>query len=96
MKPACYRILNFVLLSFLLPLLSGCGGGGGGGGVSGAISSLLGSSGDGGSGNSGASALLSLDGGTTATIHNPEPATMLLMGGGLAAMAFYKRRFKKP
>ena len=97
MKPACYRISNFLLLSILLPLLSGCGGGGGGG-LGGIISSFLGNSGNGGGGNSDVADLLSGGGSgveTLATIHNPEPTTMLLMGGGLAAMAFCKKRFKK-
>jgi hypothetical protein len=29
---------------------------------------------------------------TLAQVHNPEPATMLLMGSGVAAMAYYRRR----
>ena len=31
---------------------------------------------------------------TIAKIHNPEPSTMLLMGSGLAALRFYRRKFK--
>jgi len=28
-------------------------------------------------------------------MHNPEPATIALLGGGLAAFAFFKRRKRK-
>ena len=87
------RFKNYAVLSLLLPFVYGCQGGGGGGGGS-AASGLLPVS-DGGSGISGLSGLSggSGDPGTTiATIHNPEPATMLLIGGGLMAMRYYKTK----
>ena len=31
---------------------------------------------------------------TIAKIHNPEPSTMLLMGSGLAALRFYRKKFE--
>jgi len=33
-------------------------------------------------------------GNSFATIHNPEPATMILLGGGMMAAAFYKNMIK--
>ena len=77
----------------VLPLLAGCGGGGGfaalglgslfGGG---SISSFFGGSG-------GSLALLS-SGGSIPTLTNPEPTSMLLLGSGLVAMAFYRGKKK--
>ena len=79
--------------------LAGCGGGGGG------LSSLFG--GGGGSSGAGDvfSALISggsdvAGGGTdsaasvtsVATVHNPEPASVALFGGGLVGLAYLRRR----
>ncbi len=99
MKNMYNRIINFTILSVLMPFVYGCGGGGGSAGTS-SLSSVLGSSssgsGDGGSGTISSFSSISGDGGQSlALIHNPEPATMLLISGGLAAMAFYKNRQRK-
>ncbi len=106
MKTAYYRLANLMLLSVLLPTISGCGAGGGaGGGIGGFISALFGGSGSGSEG----SGLLGFIGGgitggsgggtetitTLASVHNPEPATMFLMGSGIAAMAMFKKNARK-
>lgn len=78
--------LQVIALVLLLPCLYGCQGsdGGGGGSSSGAsLSSFAFSGGD--------------DTGTTtgtelATLHHPEPATMLLFGSGIVAMRFARNR----
>lgn len=72
-------------LVLLLPFVYGCGGGGG----LAALGSLFLGGG-----------LASLGGGAglgaqIATISQPEPATMMLMGSGLAAMAFFKSKRNK-
>ena len=71
-------LVGCVLVSIAL---SGCLGGGGGGGSSS-------------SGGSGGVTVASLpdDGGDLG--HNPEPVTLALFGGGLAAFAAMKRRRK--
>ncbi|MCR4337395.1 MAG: PEP-CTERM sorting domain-containing protein [Candidatus Omnitrophica bacterium] len=85
------NLVNFknALLVLALPMIYGCGGGGGG-----AISQLGSLFGGGSSssslagGSSGGSGF-----GSIANIHhNPEPATMLLMGSGLALMACYRKK----
>lgn len=89
----------FLFFSILLPFICGCqgaGGGGGGSGVSGASfsdpsfsfvsGSSSGGSGGSGSGNSGGG------GDSIAQLHNPEPLSMLLMGGGLMAMGLHRRK----
>ena len=106
MKRVYARFVNFAILS-VLPFVYGCQGGDGsvlgslfggssaggiaGGSSAGGISSggsLLALSGTSGTGGGG--------GGTEiATISQPEPATMLLLGGGLIAMAFYSKRNRK-
>ena len=85
--------LKFLGLVVMLPTIFGCGGGGG----TGALFALL-------FGNS-ASGLLGFGGGGSvippagvmevARLTNPEPATMLLVGGGMAAMAFFKAKNKQ-
>ena len=79
----------------LLPVLTGCGGSGGlallglgslfSGGSS--ISTFLG-----GSGGTTLALLSESSGGGIPTLHNPEPASMILFGTGMAAMAYFKRR----
>jgi hypothetical protein len=58
---------------------------------------LVGCNGGGSAGIGGASGIAGGAGGGSsfATIHNPEPTTMLLMGGGMMAIAMYKKKFKK-
>jgi hypothetical protein len=97
------KINDYAMLVCTLPLIYGCSGGGGGGGL-GFLGSFFGGGGSASSGggtftsgfafNGGAGAA----GGATgiATIVNPEPASMLLMGSGLVAMAIYnKKRHQK-
>ena len=91
---------------------SGCWGGGdgagdslsgffGGGGSDGVFSFASSSSADSGSGGSGGFAA-DLGGGTggsagsIATLHNPEPASIALFGGGLAGAAWLSRRRRMP
>ncbi len=98
MKRTLARFINFSILSVVLPFVYGCQTGGGGG-----LASALGVSGPaspaatGGTGDGGATIVTTLQTGpeTIATIHNPEPATMLLLTGGLAAMAVYKRKISR-
>ena len=76
-------------------LIAGCGGGGGG--LGGFFEGLFGG-GDSGSafdiGGGGASEPLTLAS-EVATVHHPEPASMALFGGGLAALAHWRRRQAK-
>jgi hypothetical protein len=88
MKP----VFKNIMLLAVVPLLSGCGGGGGlaalglgslfGLGGSNSFSSLLGG---------GSLALLNSPE-TIPTLVNPEPTSMLLMGTGVAAMAYFKKK----
>ncbi len=88
------KILKLVALAGALPFVYGCSGGG----VSSLASFLFGGTGIIGSGIAlitGTAADVALTGGTElATLHNPEPASMLLLGGGLAAAAVFTRRKK--
>ena len=84
------RIVNFAILSILLPFIYGCQAGGS-------------------AGNSGSFSFLGTDSSTTsvssdvvntvgmqiATVHHPEPATMLLLGSGMAAIALSRKKAKK-
>ena len=98
MKTISSMLMGAGLLSLQL-LTAGCGGGGGG------LSSLFGGGGgDSGAGDV-FSALISggsdvAGGGTdsaasvtsVATVHNPEPASVALFGGGLVGLAYLRRR----
>ena len=83
------RFVNFAIFSVLLPFVYGCQGGGGAGGLS-----FLGGGGGGGDIIGGGSSFVtSSDGGASiATLHHPEPGTMLLLGSGFMAMAFYRNK----
>jgi len=88
MNTAYYKLVNFLVLFLLLPLISGCGGAG----IAGLLGSLVG--GGGGSGGSGLAGFVSDGTGvaTLAHLHSPEPGTMLLMGSGLIAMAIASKK----
>ena len=103
MKTIYARVANFAILSVLLPFVYGCQGGGSalsflGGGSGGGITDAI----SGGSSDFFASGASGIGGGvdgfvaggasTIATIHQPEPATMFLLGSGLMAMAAYKKK----
>ena len=83
-KTVIFRTMNFIMLSVMLPFVSGCNGGGGSASSGG---SLFGAS-------SGGAALGGGGGAELASIHQPEPMTMVLVGGGMMAMA-YMRKYKK-
>lgn len=94
-----FKIKNFLMLSILLPVVSGCGGGSDGG----SLASLFGSSTSAGSGSggiAGAGAGVAggvggaIGGGGVPALVNPEPATLLLIGSGIAAISYLKRHRK--
>ena len=72
--------LKVIAIALLLPCLDGCQISGDGGNASsdGFVSGL--------------SAETTTTGGGLARIHNPEPATMFLLGSGMAAMKLIRRR----
>ena len=81
MQKKYVHAMKVLALALLLPCLYGCQGGGGAGG--------------GGSSSGASLSSFAFDGGTDTTlgtIHNPEPATMLLFGSGIVAMRFARNR----
>ena len=95
------RIINIFLFFSLLPTLVSCSGGGGSLGFLSSLGSLFAAGS--GFGSSGFTLLASssgigsseVTGATIATIHNPEPASMLLMGSGLLAMSYFRKKSNK-
>ncbi len=86
MKSKFNKYFHAIVAVTLLPLLTGCGGGGGGGSLA-SIGSLF-------AGVNGGSGTLPGGEEAIATITNPEPASMLLLGGGMAAMAYFRNNKK--
>ena len=93
MKTQLFKSAKFIALAAVLPFIYGCGAGSGtgslvgflfGGGVSGGELALLTIPG-GGPGGGGLGASLP-------TLTNPEPASMLLVGGGLMVMGFFRSK----
>ncbi|MBN1870057.1 MAG: PEP-CTERM sorting domain-containing protein [Candidatus Omnitrophica bacterium] len=99
MKNSLSKIMKLVAMAGTLPFIYGCGSGGGSSlastlfgpdsGISDTLSSL-------GSSIDLSSASSSLTQGATelATLHQPEPASMLLLGSGLIAAMYFSRRKK--
>jgi len=93
MRKRNYQYLKFVALAIALPFIYGCGAGAGvgsligflfgGGGFTGSEIALLGGLGGVLGGGAGSGAGLG-------ALSTPEPASMLLVGGGLIAMGYFK------
>jgi len=92
MKNTFAKLQNFLLLSVLLPVVYGCQGSGGSDGSNPSIASLLGGGGT--EGGTDATTVVTTTGEQLAQLHQPEPATMLLLGGGLVAMHYLKNKKK--
>ena len=84
------QLIQLSLLTVVLPLLCGCISGDGGSQSSDLFSSGGGSTSGGIGGDIGNGAP-----GSLSTIHNPEPTTMLLLGSGALAMAYYKNMISR-
>ena len=92
MQKQYLKSAHWILIAFL-PFLAGCQTGISS--VFGLLSFPGGSFGDLvlGIGGGGGSSLLSGGGGDAiAVVHNPEPASMLLMGSGMMAMAYFNKK----
>lgn len=93
MKNTITMVKKIGPMALALPFIVGCGGGGAAflGSLFGASGTLLASSASA-AGGAAAAAAGAGAAGAGATLVNPEPATMLLMGSGMAAMAIFKSR----
>jgi len=87
------KCLKFVVLAAALPFIYGCGGAGVGSLVSFLFGGGLGSAGDiallGGSLGAG---LSGAGGASLASLNQPEPASILLVGSGIMAMSYFKSK----
>ncbi|MCA9401484.1 MAG: PEP-CTERM sorting domain-containing protein [Candidatus Omnitrophica bacterium] len=91
------KLSNLLSAVLLLPFLVGCNGGGGGSSLSGLNGLFTGSSEGGFDDTIFSIARLGADVPEqlgVAVHHNPEPTTMLLLGTGLASMAYFKNKAK--
>ena len=87
MKNKKMHLKNMLILSAMLPFVAGCGGGGLAAlGLGSLFASFGGGGGD-------LTTLLASSGGIIP--HTPEPARMLLLGSGMATMAYFKSRKDK-
>lgn len=93
MKVLLAKLHNLFLFSMLLPFIYGCNSGTGGSSPVGSVGGLF----ESGPSVTGGSGTIIPPGGeeVVAQLHNPEPATMLLIGGGIAAMGYIKSLRKK-
>ncbi len=97
MKKSLLQSSKLIILAAMLPFVYGCGTGAGvgslvgflfGGGLGGGSEiALLGSS---------AGSALGTGGAGVASLVNPEPASMFLVGGGLMAMSYFKSKTNRP
>ena len=100
MEKSSMKVWMMVLgVSALLVATTGCKGDGdgstslfGGGGSESLLAGLSGGSGDGAFGFSGGSGELGGGSGSIATLDQPEPASLVLFGSGLAGLAYLRRR----
>jgi len=89
MKNKKMHLKNMLILSAMLPFVAGCGGGGLAAlGLGSLFASFGGGGGD-------LTTLLASSGGSIPTLINPEPASMLLLGSGMATMAYFKNKSDK-
>lgn len=93
MKKTLAQSSKLIALAAALPFIYGCGGGAGvgslvgflfGGGLGAGEIALLSTG--------GAGSVIGTGGAGLAVLHNPEPASMLLVGSGLMAMGYFKSK----
>lgn len=86
------KSLRAIFVAALVPFITACNGGGGGSLLgAGSLFSGLAAGDDG----SGGGVLPGITGDEVGTLTNPEPASMLLVGSGMAVMAYYNNKKNK-